>query len=1616
MLDFEELRVRVRRIGAERYLVLANGAAHGARTTLIENGAAELRAEANRLIEIELGHAPTGADDVSTRLRRLGRSVFDLLFGDDLDTCLRAARSQAHQQARGLRLRFDLPPELHGLPVEALRSPAEQPEQTFALDATLSIVRSLPGELPGSRLPDAGAEPDVIRLLVAIASPAGLPPIDVDVELAGLRELPELAVQTTVREHATLRDIESWLVDNAKHPAAVLLIAHGTYNTTTDEGVVLLEADGGGTDPVPGHLLSGILVRAQSLRLVVLNLCLGAWNTAKEPFAGLAQAIIGKGIPAVAAMNGMLTDHAATIFGPKLLDGICSNKTVDEATTAARQRIANLPGHTTIEWATPTLFLHEACGHGWLFKAREVLGDDESADPLRAGRAELGRFERGSGHVTLGTVVAAARFLRLQRDWRRMERVANTGRPTAEQELLITEAHVEQAWPDVERFCGALADDELDRARQVLDRVRGQLPASLLRHLDGELRAAQATAELLAGRYASLREHQLADRWDDALAACAEILAMCPNGYRDTTSWSAYGTGRTAEVAQDWVAAIAGYERCGEFADAPARLANARGRVAVGNGEWAAAHGAFDAAQRLGFTPDGWFGYVAGRVAEAAGEWDEAGRHYAGVPSGMLDAGARTRYAAGRSADDVADWTGVIEGFGELPDDFADGDVGRRRQFARANGAALRADWRSVLALLGDAADADRAGAVGLLRRTARGRLAEDEGDWASAATIYAAGGAEFDQPHRYATGRLSEMDEDWPGALAAYEALPENHRDVEHRTGYARARDAEQRADWPRAADLYAALPDDLLDAAVRARYATLRTAAAEQDWPTVPGLAESLADYRDSSSLAEYAHGRMAEQRGDWAAAIVAYQSCGPCADAAERRAHAAGRQSEADGHWSAAIAAYTTALPAVPGVRARIDRLERLLAALPWADGLTGATLVADPVALREQTFPYRALRAAGVTPASPTETVKDATYLLMEQGGINWQERVAWDLLRTPAKRLLLDARLYRVRDCDALARELSALDPAGEPSPLARVCERLSSDAPLFTLLAGNRAESIAEWRARIAERPDDLDSVHCLAVASYWHAQELEDTGAWEQATQVWRVALACWAMLVTNDEFWITWRQARAACYGHAVTPADTARLRAELGRHMISLLTGHAERHAAAGRPQEADRYHQLVLFLERELGAAQCLKEVGGLPLPNGPLVCGPAYLRLVGLVPRFGEFVATADQRPIGDTESRGAVLRQLRCSFSALATAFSHLEHHRFEHALRALPEYHERRRVELPADCAGPTAPGHGRIDDCARCQRFLAHDPAYTYLPNRSFRLLQDAVGLAVRARLSIARDLLAVRQLDRAMAELTAAIAVSANALMGPRTRQAVQRMIVGRVDALSELTMRDTVRLDEAITLIELALPVVGTPGRRPLTEKLADLLVDRGIWYGSMCIEHGLEPDITRGVAELRRAFELDPNSSWVRYNLAQSLISHSDALPARRAAPRLAVLCEGSQIVHFGLERDPASNRLLDAVRHLLDAVEPILLSERSVAELGQLIEEYGNDSVMSMDGAERAVALAAAAERRRSAGDPTGCAHLLVRAVRADPTNSRIRLALIAAVEAEIARLRAEEG
>ncbi|WP_405662403.1 CHAT domain-containing protein [Streptomyces sp. RK9] len=2031
MLQYEELRIRVRPVGPSHCLVAVSGPACALGVIAVDGAPAAFRARWDRLVEADLGLAPMGERHTAEQLRELGRDVYELLFGDAgqgggaggggaAGSCLAAALELAQRlrPPRGLRLRFDLPPHLRELPLEALCAPAGLPQQSLALGPGYSLARSLPGGPLGRRLPDPADEPSLIRLVVACASPAGSgPALRVDTEVAALRhELPEVAVRTTVVERATRERLEAALGAHGDLPTAVLLIAHGTYDEDLGKGVVQLETDHGGVDPVPADLLSGILLKAPRLRLAVLNLCSGADSSGpdgvhSEPFSGLAQALVGGGVPAVVAMRGRVSDVSAGRFSPELLKGLAANRTVDESMAAARRRISHLPRHTAVEWATPALFLHAGYRHGWLFKAREVRDDDSAApDPLREGAEALRAFQRPVGHVGAATLIDAARFERDRGEWAQVLRILRT--PTRqyedEQRQLRDEAAFELAWPDLDALCGVLAAghagaDAARRLAAVGEALPCPLPAALvdradrLRHaadLADRARAAEAAADwptaialyeqilattpdsptprtrLTAARThlrlaealtTATRAHHATD-WPRAAHAYAEALALHPTD-PTLTARAAYARGRIAEGAGDWrgaveefgvcvgagggalegggvggvgedagggeraavregagagedvvggagvgtgyglrdgvgaatesgatggggqagagdgvdaeVGALAGNSAAGagtgtptgnstastgtgtptgnstastgtgtptgnstpstgtgtptgnstpstetgtptgngaaaadagaadeiravmadrqlpggsptappltppkpsapphaangdhgdspapsgpprtdtpgtpdapDISDAPVRHAYARGRVAADAGDWATASAAFgtcrEAVADNGTTGGGdvtlrW-SYAQGRRCQESRDWGAAVAHLAALPIEFVDVQAQLRYSRGMFADAQGEWDGVIDGFGGLPDEYADGEVKVRRLYARARAAADgRGDWAAASGLLADLPDAARDGTVAPLRRKVEGRRAESRGDWAAACAIYAraftdgAPGGAVPPPrtplppptpdpagatpapaapspapdttatisptpstpttisptphtptdtatpnsptsnantsttpnslipvlspttreslhlHLYALARTHELASRWADALHALVVLPDTWADVAPRRRYAGARVAEEAVEaageapgaaaaWREVAAAYDQLggadgtsgAGEGRDHVARAEYARVRAAEADGEWAAVVTAAGALGAYRDAPAVAAYARGRLADAHQEWRRAAEAFEECRGHGDADAHLAYARGRSLEAEGRWSEAVEAYGRAADRLDRADVRRRRLRRLIELLPWADGPTRGPLAADPLALRDETYPYRALRTAGVHPGVSMAAVSDASYTLLERGAMTWSERVAWDQLRLPGRRLQVDALLYRWQRPDGVRAALATLSPDDEhagPGFVDVLCERFPDDAPLLLLLARGRDAATAEWERRLAAAPGDMAAAHGLAVARLWQAQDLEQSGAWEHAVRTWELALAYWATLLSDDAYWDGWRAERATCYDRKLTHEDMTRLRWELSRHLFGLLSAYEQRHTEQDRPQQAARYEELAQFLEAELAGARILKDVGGLagvPGARAALACGPRYVRLLELRLPLAELAADLDAAAKDGKDPGEYAVRELRWAFSGLSRALTLCAVHKFEPALRALPAFPT--LTTLPDDCAGPAAASDPRrhIEGCAYCQEFLRRDPAYVHLPHRHARLLQDGVELAVRVRLELSRTALAdgACGLGRAQEQWERLVRVARRAGMTARAKKALVRTVLGRVETLLD---EDRVRrgdvLDEAITLVEAVPPVLHPLEREvrdQLDGRLSSLYSMRGVWRGYTRTKHGMRSDVYGAEADLRRALALNPASNHARDNLARALVftldARTDELPAR-----LRLLHEALGLLDVGLGQALTHN-YRETLGESLEELDRLLATDLGVVGVGELMRSDGAEPPPDEnDLASWAAALTDRAEAELARGDVRKALHHLIRATRADVMDARVRRALLDAVSRWLTALTTEGG
>jgi hypothetical protein len=301
--------------------------------------------------------------------KRFGEKLYNALFTADVRSALQSSLEQAQQRAAtasgrkrgGVRIRLRLVdvPELSGVPWEYLYNPAFN--RFLALSTETPLVRYL--DLP-ERTRSVKVSPP-LRIIVMVAGPSDLPPLNVRQEWQNLSEAlrdlrDEGLVQMDVLKTATMSALQRQLRRGEYH--VFHFIGHGTFNRPANEGVLAFEDNQGKCRKVSGQDLAVLLHDHPSLRLAVLNACEGAHNSASDPFGGVAQRLVQGGLPAVAAMQFDITDDAAIAFAHEFYRSIADGYPIDAAATEARKVIFTESIGSGLEWGTPTLYMRSADG------------------------------------------------------------------------------------------------------------------------------------------------------------------------------------------------------------------------------------------------------------------------------------------------------------------------------------------------------------------------------------------------------------------------------------------------------------------------------------------------------------------------------------------------------------------------------------------------------------------------------------------------------------------------------------------------------------------------------------------------------------------------------------------------------------------------------------------------------------------------------------------------------------------------------------------------------------------------------------------------------------------------------------------------------------------------------------------------------------------------------------------------------------------------------------------------------------------------------------------------------------------------------------------------------
>ncbi len=298
-------------------------------------------------------------------IKEFGSALFEAIFQKDVRSLYKSSLDliEAKKEA-GLRVRLHLQdaPELSHLPWEYLYEASIN--QFLCLNRRTPIVRYL--DLPKVIAPLKVKLP--LQILVIISSPQNLVGLDVNNERQKIKTaLADLEKKGLVKidfvDKATITELQGLL----RHPKYHVFhfIGHGEFDEEHHQGMLAFENDDESVDYIDAEHLSVMLSNHRSLRLMVLNSCKGARTSLANPFASTAVTLTQHGIPAVVAMQFLISDSAAIGFSHVFYSSIAEGLPVDVAATEARVSLLS-----TIEWGTPVLFMRSPDGSLFRMKTK----------------------------------------------------------------------------------------------------------------------------------------------------------------------------------------------------------------------------------------------------------------------------------------------------------------------------------------------------------------------------------------------------------------------------------------------------------------------------------------------------------------------------------------------------------------------------------------------------------------------------------------------------------------------------------------------------------------------------------------------------------------------------------------------------------------------------------------------------------------------------------------------------------------------------------------------------------------------------------------------------------------------------------------------------------------------------------------------------------------------------------------------------------------------------------------------------------------------------------------------------------------------------------------------
>ncbi|MEM7030825.1 MAG: CHAT domain-containing protein [Chloroflexota bacterium] len=250
-----------------------------------------------------------------------------------------------------IRLRIDREaPELHSIPWELLQ---ESQDGGLSLNLAQNAETPFSRYLAGTWYPGSPILKRPLKMLVAMANPANLAsdyelaPIDIEEEWTLLQSVTAGAAIDCdlLPQSCTLSALE----DKLKEGYHILhFIGHGRFSQKSDSAMLYLADDDNQVAQVKdvdfATMLASQLSRHDTqsedkLRLVFLASCQTATRSVADAFRGFAPQLVAAGVPAVLAMQDLVSIDTARSFTQTFYQRLLAHGIVDLASNEARAKV-----------------------------------------------------------------------------------------------------------------------------------------------------------------------------------------------------------------------------------------------------------------------------------------------------------------------------------------------------------------------------------------------------------------------------------------------------------------------------------------------------------------------------------------------------------------------------------------------------------------------------------------------------------------------------------------------------------------------------------------------------------------------------------------------------------------------------------------------------------------------------------------------------------------------------------------------------------------------------------------------------------------------------------------------------------------------------------------------------------------------------------------------------------------------------------------------------------------------------------------------------------------------------------------------------------------------------